>query len=198
MADYFAYGYNEENMEQQVSGVVGSKASRGGRGKWFVLAGIVALSLVATAAYVAMNKQKQATSEKLVASSVCKDDTSKQAAGFMNGNGDSPEYGKLTQKIKEMKDYDRDPNCLYVLLKYNLSKNLSNNNDTYMSRLEKVYDPNTGFSREFSNPSSLQALREQVAQMKSLNNLHDSENDKIDQAQSDTIQYAEELDVPRQ
>src|SRR5689334_21895575 len=128
-------------MEQQVSGVVGSKGTRHGRGKWLLLAVIVILSLLATAAYVSFNKQKQVTSDKLEASSVCKDDTNKQAAVFMNGSSDSIEYGKLIQKIKDMEDYDRDPNCLYVLLKYNLSKNLSNSNDTYMSRLEKVYNP---------------------------------------------------------
>jgi hypothetical protein len=51
--------------------------------------------------------------------------------------------------IQRTKDYDKDPNCLYVVLFYNLSiGNEEKSKDNY-AKLEKVYDPNKGFVKAF-------------------------------------------------
>lgn len=185
-------------MEQQESGVVSSGSNHGvPRGRWIIIAIVAVLGLSGVTAYYVMNKDPSKGDESITRTNVCKADTNKQAASFMNGNTNAVEYGVFTQKIKEMKGHDSDPNCLYILLQHNLAKNISKGNDTYMSRLEKVYDTNNGFSPEFGQTKSLQGLREQVASLKSINETHDSENEKMDDADMETLKYVDEADGPQ-
>lgn len=185
-------------MEQQVSGVVGSKSNRSGRGKWLLLGGLVIVVLAATAVYVSLNRNKVTGDEKLAASSVCNDDINKQAATYMNGDTSAVQYRQIVDSIKQKKDYDRDPNCLYIVISYNLDKNLSTGNDRYMSRLEKVYDPGKGFSPAFGNTLSLQGLRERVKQMDDINDSYYKEMDKMNQDDVDNLRKIENIDVPQQ
>lgn len=187
-------------MEQQETGVVGSGGQKNiQRLRWIITAVVAVLLLSAVTAYYVIQNRDKGSDEVVTRTNVCKEDINQQAAAFMSGNGGVVEYDQLVQKIKDIKGYDSDPNCLYIILKHNLGGNISTDNDRYLSRLEKVYDTSRGYSPSFGgNTDSLQSLREKVATLKSLNELHDKENEKMDDTDEKTLQYVDEVDVPQQ
>lgn len=184
-------------MEQQNSGIVGSNARRGIRGKWLIIGAAVLLSVIATASYVYVTTRQSDDEGPIVRSNVCTNDVTKVAAQYMAGPSDSNEYTKFVEDVKSKPKFDSDPNCLYIVLSYNLAKNISNDNDRYMSRFEKLYDPGKGLSGEFNTAVDPGVLRDRVSRLKSLNELHESENQRINDAERDTMYYAENLDAPQ-
>lgn len=83
------------------------------------------------------------------------------AAGALY-TGNVTNESQLAVKIKNIKGYNKDPNCLYFLVNYYLSKGDPNNASTYLKELEKVYNPKQGFSGMFVQSLSLSTLKDEV------------------------------------
>ena len=56
------------------------------------------------------------------------------------------ELQKLSDQIVGMRGYDKDANCLYVVLTNSIRHSDTKNADLYLSKLNKAYDPVKGFS----------------------------------------------------
>jgi hypothetical protein len=67
-------------------------------------------------------------------------------------------------KVSALKDYDRDPNCLYIVLQYSIAAGDAVASSKYMSEFDQVYDPVAGFSDAFTaSVMPATALRKNVA-----------------------------------
>lgn len=86
-----------------------------------------------------------------------------QESGAPITNSDQVALGAIVNQIVALKDYDHDPNCLYIALQYALASGDSTSSINYLNKLERVYDPAIGFSSAFSVPLvSLSTLQSDV------------------------------------
>jgi hypothetical protein len=78
--------------------------------------------------------------------SACSVSFLKNAATHFDGPH-RPQLIKDVAEIKSKKDYTKDPNCLYVVMEYNIHSSDSASADKTYAQLQKAYDPAKGFSR---------------------------------------------------
>lgn len=108
---------------------------------WFIIA-ILMLAILALGIGFAPTITKKYKSMSKV--SVCSDATLGEAAGVM-GRDKVFELKPIAEKIQNTKDYDRDPNCLYVVLGYYINSYDPDNAKKHLTMLKKVHDPNIGY-----------------------------------------------------
>lgn len=60
----------------------------------------------------------------------------------------------LVDTIKGLKDYDFDPNCMYIIVRYDIMTSNSVAAREHLLRLRRVYNKNIGYSKLFA-PSTL-------------------------------------------
>lgn len=96
---------------------------------------------------------------------VCSDATLREAVPVL-GKTQTPELKPVVDKIKSMKGYDRDPNCLYVVVTYHINNYDEDSAKRDMRQLKKVYDSKKGFSSQFgSKVKSIAMLEDDIAFM---------------------------------
>lgn len=131
-----------------------------------VLAGsIIAAVLVAAAVagyFVLTNKQadeKNSSTVETQAQSVCSAELVKNANTSIETNN-TVELYKSVEQIRNLSNYNKDPNCLYIIVRYNLAQNFTGDNAQLMSDLKKVY---YGLDQKsFTNAWSYAKLQERV------------------------------------
>ena len=100
-----------------------------------------------------------------------------EAAKIINSN-QKTQLQPTVSKIQAIKNYDKDPNCLYVIVVYYVSVGDSLNSKKYLDKLLKVYDPKTGFSSKLGKDiEPIKKLQDDVAYLvkvyeQSLKNIH--------------------------
>jgi hypothetical protein len=88
-----------------------------------------------------------------------------RAAGAIYMNN----VAKLQQavtKIKQLSNYQTDPNCLYAVLSYSIDVGDAQSASQYFAELQKVYNPKQGFSSIIIAPKSIAMLKGDVAFIK--------------------------------
>lgn len=112
--------------------------------------------------------QKKSANEKtnsgthIAASKVCSDELIGEANAPLV-NSDQVGLGAVVDKITPLKDFDRDPNCLYITLQYALASGNATQSSDYYNKLSRVYDSVTGYSHAFTvNLAPLSSLRQSV------------------------------------
>lgn len=102
-------------------------------------------------------------SGNVAASSICSKSVITEA-NVPLANSDQVALTPVVDKIKKLKGFDTDPNCLYVVLQYDLATGDAAASRNDLNKYEKVYDPVVGLSDAFTvSIIPLEALRENVA-----------------------------------
>ena len=73
---------------------------------------------------------------------------------------------QAVEKIQKLPNYQKDPNCLYVVVNYYISKGDTQNSSQYFAKLQSVYNPKQGFSKIFVIPKSIATLQSNITVMK--------------------------------
>lgn len=127
---------------------------------------IVAVFVAGAAAWWLM--QKKSTDEQtnagghIAASKICSDELIGEANAPL-ANSDQVALGAVVDKITPLKNFDHDPNCLYITLQYSLASGNAAQSSDYYNKLARVYDSVTGYSHAFTvNLASLSSLKESV------------------------------------
>jgi len=95
--------------------------------------------------------------------SVCSAELIGEANGPLN-TSDQTALGPVVDKIMALKGFENDPNCMYVVLLYNIVAGDSSASSKYLAVYEKVFDPALGLSDSFTAPIlSIETLRNNVA-----------------------------------
>lgn len=103
------------------------------------------------------------TQQLAAASSVCSAALISQANAPLAAS-DQNALGQVVDKITVLKNFDLDPNCLYIVLVFNIAAGNSTMSQNYMNKFSLVYDPAIGLSSAFTVPLiSLDTLKSDVA-----------------------------------
>lgn len=69
----------------------------------------------------------------------------------------------VVEKIKQLPNYEQDPNCLYPMVVYYASISDRSSANMYYAKLEKAYDPKVGFAQEYQQVgASMENVKKQV------------------------------------
>jgi hypothetical protein len=88
-----------------------------------------------------------------------------QAAGAMYSDN-IPAQAAAVNKIKEIPNYQRDPNCLYPMIIYYINTEDTKDANLYLSDYQAVYNSRKGLSGEYGTPKSIATLRSGIAAIK--------------------------------
>jgi hypothetical protein len=93
---------------------------------------------------------------------VCSDELLQQAAAFYNPS-QTLKLKTIVNKVTSLKRYERDPNCLNIVVTYYINVGDSTNAHTYLDKLQKVYNPKKGFSQYLDGKvRTIDTLRQNV------------------------------------
>jgi hypothetical protein len=114
--------------------------------------------------------KKQSVNKSLA---ICSSDSNKsiliEASKYLNPIQSSKLFD-VAQRITKLKNFNKDPNCDYIMLSYNLGYNYTNAN-YYYNQLNKYYSSKTGYSPIISNKVySFPELQNRLSQAKSVDN----------------------------
>lgn len=147
--------YGVDNKEQPISS--GENISH--KKKQIVLIGALLLGviiIILIVVWLMNNKGVQnsttsstSTVQVLQAESVCPANIINEA-NVPIANSDQVALGAVVDKITMLKDYDHDPNCLYITLQYALAGGNATQSTDYMDKLKQVFDPAIGYSSAFT------------------------------------------------
>lgn len=147
---------------------VGSGIRSPHKKRWVVVAAIIVVIVLAAAGAMWWFTQKKSVDEKgnsgthIAASKICSDELISEANAPL-ANSDQVALGAVVDKITPLKDFDRDPNCLYVTLQYALASGNATQSNDYYNKLSRVYDSVTGYSHAFTvNLAPLSSLKQSV------------------------------------
>jgi hypothetical protein len=123
---------------------------------WVVLIGLVVTLLLLL--WSSNSKHKMGV--------VCSDAVLKQAALAFNANKTADEK-KVAAQVLTLENYNQDPNCMYILVNYNINIGDAQTAGSYLTQLEKVYKPAQGFSVYFAGAygRSYETLKDLVANL---------------------------------
>jgi hypothetical protein len=144
---------------------------------------IIAIVVIGTLSWWLLQKantanDKGGSSDKVAVSHVCTSEIIKEASASLAAT-DQVALSPVVTKISSLKDFDRDPNCLYVVLQYDLVSGNTTASSDVMSKLDRVYDPVVGFSNAFTVTTiPVNDLRKNVAFLVQ-NAKQDKENAKL-------------------
>lgn len=160
-------------MVDNVKQPIGSGSGPSHKKRWIVI-GVAVFVLLGLSGYFLFkalspssigttNKNGSQAAQKVQAKAVCSDDIIREASGPI-GASDQETLGAVVDKITALKDYDLDPNCLYITLQYSIAAGDATTSSAYLGKLEQVYNSAVGFSGAFTvKLASIATLRENVA-----------------------------------
>lgn len=122
---------------------------------------VVAVAILVALLVLGLNRmgkdEKQAESKR-----VCGDHLIQEALPYLSSR-DAQRLHPIVENIRKQPDYDKEPDCLYLALSSSLSRSDATQAAEDLSKLEKVYDPNVGFSKAFGlKLRTMEGLREAV------------------------------------
>ena len=102
-------------------------------------------------------------SAKVTPTGVCGTDIISQANTPL-ANSDQFALGQVVGTIEGLKNYNRDPNCLYIVLVYTIATGDPVASQNYLNEYTQVYDPAIGLSPSFTvSIQPLDTLKSDVA-----------------------------------
>lgn len=123
---------------------------------------LAALALTAAGGRGAYEQYKRKASQQLAAS--CPDEVLREASPYLSRHvHDNVEKLKpIAVKIEQIPGYDRNPNCVYVVLTRYMNDGDSSKARSHLDKLEKVYDTKSGFSYLLGPTKTMEELRKYV------------------------------------
>ena len=136
--------------------------------KYFLLIIFLILLIIVFVSLIIYKKQ---SANKSLA--ICSSDSNKsiliEASKYLNPIQSSKLFD-VARRITKLNDFNKDPNCDYILLSYNLGYNYTNAN-YYYNQLNKYYSSKTGYSPIISSEVfSFSELQTKLSQAKSVDN----------------------------
>lgn len=132
----------------EASGVVtGTGSGKTGLSKKTVLIAGVLVVVFALIGWVVATKPFTQSNKKYA---VCTGNSAKPImsdASKAISEGKIQQLGPVVSKVQSLKNYDKDPNCLNIIVSYYIGISDSKNARLYLDKLNKVYDENVGFSK---------------------------------------------------
>lgn len=134
----------------------GSKVSH--KKRYIVIAAIVFIVLVGVGFIVWLLISKSVpqavtavpvTTQTMKALDVCSIGIIQEANTPLNSQ-DQVALGKVVDEVAALKNFDRDPNCLYITLQYAIASGNATTSSGYMTKLNLVYNSAVGFSAAFT------------------------------------------------
>jgi hypothetical protein len=121
---------------------------------------MVAVAVVVALAVVGVIKQSKSNNKADKTSSiVCNDELLNNVSGVLTAENVEL-LMPLAQDIQKMTNYEKDPNCLNVVITYFIHISDFNNARAHLDKLETVYKEDQGFSSKLgNNAKSLATLR---------------------------------------
>lgn len=114
----------------------------------------------ASAAAIYGHYRKQSASKYKV---VCSDQVLKKSSELLAASK-IQDLKTVVQGIQSTKDYDQDPNCLYVTTVYFISSSDAQNAKQSLEKLETVYDEKKGYNKNLgSNIQTVDSLKQAVS-----------------------------------
>jgi len=136
--------------------VVVSKISSPYKIKLNVLGPLIGLVFILVAAFIFYKIEHRHSPQNLVAGPACSSTASgnvlQQAAGEISSTNVVQLQTSVT-KIMGLPNYQQDPNCLYVIVKYYLVGGNGSQAQKYLTLLNKVYNPAVGYSSKLGSPT---------------------------------------------
>ncbi len=126
--------------------------------KKLILLVVVFLILLAAAGYFWYTKQQSAKTAK---NPVCAEDLLHQAEPLLDSSK-REQLKPLVDNIKSKKNYDKDANCLYIVVTYHVNMAEGKNARKYFEQLKQIYDPNKRFSLTVGKHGGIEDLQLQV------------------------------------
>lgn len=105
---------------------------------------LLAVLLVALIVYFLFNQSR------LNARPVCSDQQLEQASTVLD-RSKVEELKPIAESIQQLERFDRDPNCLYVVVSYYIYMEDPSNARTFFEKLKKAYIPDQGFSSKLGD-----------------------------------------------
>lgn len=122
---------------------------------------LIILTSLSFYVYHLTNKKKA-----IVSLDPCTSDTkllNSAASAFINNNLNTER--QLTTRVKSLTNYQKDPNCLYIVTNYYINNGNESNAAKYLNQLQKVYNPKVGFSPKLMGTYSLSQLTSDINTM---------------------------------
>lgn len=151
---------------------IGSGSGPSHKKRWVIVGVMAAILLIVGGFFLVRalipptidaEKSSSSLGEKVTAKTVCSEDIIKEAS-IVIANTNQASLSDIADKITALGDYDRDPNCLYILLQFSVAAGDATASNNYLAKLEKVYNSAVGFSKAFTVPLvSMLTIRENVA-----------------------------------
>lgn len=126
--------------------------------KKLILFIVVFLILLATAGYFWYTKQQAAKTAK---NPVCNEDLL-QRAGLLLDSTKREDLKPIVNEIQKKKNYEKDANCLYVVVTYYANVADGKNARANFEKLKRIYDPNKRFSLIVGKHGGIEELKLQV------------------------------------
>lgn len=124
---------------------------------------VVVLLLVGTLATFGYMNYTDRQTDKLLAQGGCSNQLIQDVLPYMQ-DGYARQMQPHIETILALPEFDRDPNCLYIVTLYEANLGNVEQAKRYLAQLEEVYNERRGFSPYFGhNTVSIEKLREKIA-----------------------------------
>lgn len=98
---------------------------------------------------------------------VCSDSLIKEADKVISG-GTADSMGKLASEVKSIKNYDSDPNCLFIVISESIAQGNSNDSKQYFDKLAPLVRSQGSFSELFTKTTpKLDSIDESISVLES-------------------------------
>ncbi len=95
-------------------------------------------------------------------SAICSEATLREASSALSP-ASLGQLKPIAEKVMSTKNYDKDPNCMYIVLTYHTNNDQPAIARSDLEKLRKMYDPTQGFSSYLGpNPKDLTALEADI------------------------------------
>ncbi len=154
--------------EQKEAQVAGSRSFLSQHKKPVVAIAIIIIGVLGYCIY-RLNHKPVSTYVAVQATNTCTTGTGLQLLRQAVPLSTQPKYlqlKKVVDKIQKLPDYQRDPNCLYMVITYEVNAADAGSASDNFNKLVKVYNPNVGFTPYLGRGASLQALQTSINTLK--------------------------------
>lgn len=128
---------------------------------FFVVIAALALAAAGGRGAYEQYKRKQAENASRQKAASCPDEFLSQAGPYLSSrdHANREKLRPIALKIEQTQGYDKNPNCLYVVLTYYMQYGDAEKSRTHLDKLEKVYDTEAGFSQLLGPTKTIEELR---------------------------------------
>jgi hypothetical protein len=154
---------SQENTPKETLVGVGDSQKKLPRSKLLLIAAIVLGVVLLGVGVWSYLKYREAKSI------VCGDKLSQQAAASLTPSNYQV-LKVIVDRIAKLPNYEKDPNCLYPIIQYDVYVKNEKDAQDKLAKLQKVYNPKKGFNDAYDPwVKDLKQVEERVAEIKKFN-----------------------------